>query len=294
MSCNSITNGPGNSWKGRLSIVVLLIGMVILAGAWAASKIFFHSTPTIRDSDPRLTFETKYRNVQPQVHYVGDEACMPCHREMAEAYHKHPMARSLAPIAKASPVERYDAAAHNPFEAMGFRYEVAHLDHRTIHAEKRLNSKGQVACELKAEIQYAVGSGVRGRSYLVEHDGFLFQSPASWYAGIQAWDLAAGYQSRNQHFNRPINAECLYCHANRTEPVANSANHFRAPVFQGYAIGCERCHGPGENCRWEVTQDRRRGRPNIGGRLADRRRRNRRAQASHRPDRVGCQGDPET
>jgi hypothetical protein len=47
---------------------------------------------------------------------------------MAESYRKHPMAHSLAPIAHAKPLERYDAKAQNPFDAMGFRYEVDRSD----------------------------------------------------------------------------------------------------------------------------------------------------------------------
>lgn len=30
------------------------------------------------------------------------------------------------------------------------------------------------------------------------------------------------------------------------EPIAHTANRYRLPIFRGTAIGCERCHGPGE------------------------------------------------
>ena len=247
MISGATSGRPGHLRKGPI-IILILIGMGVLAGGWAVSKISkvsFLSPPMTEDS-PGPMFQTKYRNVRPEVQYVGDEACIRCHREMAESYHKHPMAHSLAPVAQADAVERFDTGAHNPFDAQGFRYEIERLDHRIGHTEKRLNAKGNVVDELKAEVQYALGSGIRGRSYLVERQGFLFQSPASWYAGSQTWDLAVGYQSRNQHFTRPVTAECIYCHANRAETVGDSPQHFRTPVFQGYAIGCERCHGPGE------------------------------------------------
>src|SRR5207245_3969478 len=139
-----------------------------------------------------------------------------------------------------------DAGAQNPFEASGLTYEVERSGDRLMHAEKRVDSKGRVVTEHKAEVQYALGSGTRGRAYLVDHDGFLFQSPISWYAGTNVWDLAPNYRIQNQHFNRPVPDECIFCHANRAEPIEGSLNHFRTPVFQGYAIGCERCHGPGE------------------------------------------------
>ena len=33
---------------------------------------------------------------------------------------------------------------------------------------------------------------------------------------------------------------------NRVENVAGTVNRYEPPIFRGYAIGCERCHGPGE------------------------------------------------
>ena len=50
----------------------------------------------------------------------------------------------------------------------------------------------------------------------------------------------------DQHFARPITAECMFCHSNRAFEVEHTVNGFRPPIFAGYAIGCERCHGPGE------------------------------------------------
>ena len=43
-----------------------------------------------------------------------------------------------------------------------------------------------------------------------------------------------------------MDANCLFCHANRAEPIERTLNRYREPIFAGEAIGCERCHGPGE------------------------------------------------
>lgn len=229
-------------WVG----IAIFLAVLLFAGIWVIAKLGRPRTPSHKSDDPRLTFDTIFRNVRPDVHYVGDEACIRCHRDAADAYHQHPMARSMAPIAQADRLEQLDTRAHNPFDALGFQYEVQQSDHGLVHAEKRVDSRGKVVSEIRSEVSLVVGSGIRGRSYLVDHDGFLFQSPISWYAGARVWDLAPSYRVRNQHFNRPIPDECIYCHANRADPVAGSLNHFRTPLFQGYAIGCERCHGPGE------------------------------------------------
>ena len=59
----------------------------------------------------------------------------------------------------------------------------------------------------------------RGHSYLFADDGYLFQSPISWYSGRHVLDLSPGYRDRNSHFDRPVDANCLFCHANHAEPL---------------------------------------------------------------------------
>src|SRR5262249_32128900 len=93
---------------------------------------------------------------------------------------------------------------------------------------------------------FALGSGKRGRSYLIDHEGYLFQSAISWFTQTNSWNLAPGLEP-HPHSDRRLTVECLFCHCNSVEPVAVTSNHFREPIFRGcYAIGCERCHGPGE------------------------------------------------
>jgi Flp pilus assembly protein TadD len=191
--------------------------------------------------DPRLTAATPFRNVRPEARYVGDEACADCHRSLAASYRNHPMGRSLAPVPAAAAVESYGADARNPFEAGGLLYRVDRRGDRVFHKETAAGG----AVEAEAEVAFVVGSGRRGRSYLIDHDGYLFQSPLTWYPLKKAWDLSPSYDKGNPHFGRPITAGCLFCHCNQAEPDAHAANRFPAPLFRGHAVGCERCHGPG-------------------------------------------------
>ena len=69
--------------------------------------------------DLRAAFPTPFRNVRPGVRYVGDAACATCHPGVAETFHAHPMGRSAELVGRATPVERYDASAKNPFTASG-------------------------------------------------------------------------------------------------------------------------------------------------------------------------------
>jgi cytochrome c-type biogenesis protein CcmH/NrfG len=203
--------------------------------------------PDTAPDDPRLTFATPFRNVRPGVGYVGDAVCARCHQEVARTYRRHPMGRSFAPVAQVAREERYDGPVHNPFEKFGLHFLVERRGERVFHKESRLGPGGRALTEVEAEVGYSVGSGTRGRSYLVNRDGYLFQSPISWFSQAGTWDLSPGFGA-GQHFDRPIEAQCLFCHANGADPVEHTINRYRTTAggTDLQAIGCERCHGPGE------------------------------------------------
>jgi hypothetical protein len=195
--------------------------------------------------DPRETTDSPYRNVRHGVPYVGTAACASCHAEIAARYARHPMGRSLC-AAEDGPGESVGAEAKNPFTAQGYEYVVEKKGNQTIHHEIRKDTDGTVLYDLARPVSHAVGSGTRGKSYFWEREGRLFETPISWFSSPGQWGLSPGYQRRNHHFERPILADCLYCHANQVEPVEHTRNRYEPPLFRGHAIGCERCHGPGE------------------------------------------------
>ena len=198
------------------------------------------------DDDPRLTYATPYRNVRPEIAYVGDAVCAACHLDEAESFRRHPMGRSLTPIATVAAGQRYDQMAHNPFTALGSSFAVESQGDHVFHKEVRRDRRGQALAETQAEIAYAIGSGTHARSYLINRDGYLFQSPITWFSQKARWDLSPSFDKRADRFERVVRPECLFCHCNHAEPVADTVNRYQKPVFQGEAIGCERCHGPGQ------------------------------------------------
>jgi len=191
--------------------------------------------------------DSPFENARPGVAYVGDAACARCHREIALAYASHPMGRSLAPVGGAGKGPPITAAAGLPFESQGVQYTVEHRDGRMFHKATRRDAAGSVRAEIEAEVRFALGSGTRGTTYLIERDGFLIQSPITWFAQKGRWDISPGYGelSPRPNFERIIEPECLFCHTNQFHHVAQTLNRYEPPIFEGHAIGCERCHGPG-------------------------------------------------
>lgn len=230
-------------WFQRRGLLLLAGLAVVGLSAFIWFEFFQARAQSI--TDPRLTIATPFLNVRPDVQYVGDEACASCHGEIVESYRKHSMGRSLEPVAGSNFGERYAEDAKNPFTIANLRYTVERRGDKMLHREEHLHG-GKPVMEKVHEVQYAVGGGGRARSYLMAgKDGYVYQSPITWYPQKDRWDLSPGYELLNPHFDRPVLGMCLFCHANRVEPIADTVNKFQEPLFRGESIGCERCHGPG-------------------------------------------------
>jgi predicted CXXCH cytochrome family protein len=243
---------PRLTFSGRaafLVVALLLAGIVWALGPSVRTIGGFRSSSaggSLRSRD--VYADSPYRNARPGVGYVGDAACTRCHREIVEAYHSHPMGRSMTPVRGPAEGPPTGAATGLPFEAQGLRYTIERRDGRVFHKATRRGADGGVLAETEAEVRHALGSGTRGINFLIERDGFLFQSPIAWFAQQGRWDISPGYAEQTPHpdFERAIQADCLFCHANGVRPLAGPLNRYESPIFQGHAIGCERCHGPGE------------------------------------------------
>ena len=240
---------------GHRKIRLLIIAVVLVVSATGGVWFYLHSAasgarrkgPFPPPVDPRVAYQGPFLNIAPAVKYVGSAACAPCHEGIAETYNKHPMARSLLPIARVAKAQAYDKAHNDPFINLDFksRFRVDQDGDRVRHRQARLDRAGRPIFERDMEVRYVFGSGVRGHSYLIERDGYLFQSPISWFTQKDHWDLSPNF-TREMLGGRPVHAYCLYCHANQVTPWEGTINRYRDPVFVGHGIGCERCHGPGE------------------------------------------------
>jgi hypothetical protein len=241
----AIRLAPLRRWGPTLAAALLILGGA--AGAWFLFGPH-RTVPAARRlarPDPRQVYDGPLTNVRPGVAYVGDAACMPCHAPIAESYRRHPMGRSLVPIAEVADRERYDAAHRNPFSFLDSRFEIDRQGAEVRHRRSRLDPAGWPVLQHDSAVHYAIGSGGRGRSYLTDRGGYLFQTPISWFGQKQVWDGSPGFSAALLS-GRPVGGECLFCHTNRAHFREGSINRFDPPVFSGHAIGCERCHGPGD------------------------------------------------
>lgn len=181
-----------------------------------------------------------FLNARPAVAYVGSAACIECHADQGRTYKR--TAHSLA-LSDADPArEPADGEFHHA--ASGRRYRIFRQDGRLWHSEAKLAPDGRTVAELKYPLRYLIGSGRHARSYLIEADGFLVESPITWYSSKSAWGMSPGYdRADHRSFNRPTDAACVVCHAGNIEPLEGTLHRL---AIHEQAIGCEQCHGPGD------------------------------------------------
>lgn len=227
---------------GLLFFVAL--GGLALIGWW--SGWFESSTqPVVNDPappDPRLTYQGPYKNVHPDVKYVGDKACAECHPIMTQGFHDHPMSKTLLNISEviAKPHFQKDVS----FTGFGNTFELEIQGNKLFHIEKLFDREKNLVEQFRIPVDFVVGSGHRGHSFFSLQNNALYQTPISWYTQKQIWDISPGFQ---QSHLRAIPAACLFCHSGGVNPVPLTRNKYEKEMFwNSPSINCERCHGPGE------------------------------------------------
>jgi predicted CXXCH cytochrome family protein len=188
---------------------------------------------------PLAQASSPFRNTGPKAHYVGSAACRSCHEEHTASFRRTGMGRSMAEVQPAQ--QPPDAAFDHPPSKR--RYQVRRKDGALWHRELLHTDQQPEVLLCEYPLRYVVGSGRHARTYLVEADGFLVESPVTWYSSRHAWDMSPGYEGPKQAgFTRAIGERCLFCHSGRAEALGRSLH--RMHITEA-AISCERCHGPG-------------------------------------------------
>ena len=163
--------------------------------------------------------------------HAADSVCASCHPEQVEGYLETGMGRSLS-----RSYNQPDATFSHEFS--GSRFTVTSTRAGTV---QRVERDGWSADQ---RVEFVIGSGNHAFGYLIARGRHLFQSPISYYARRGLWDVAPGYEE-NAHpeFERPVTAECLWCHSGRPRPIRETLNQYSDPPFEAEAISCDRCHG---------------------------------------------------
>ena len=195
--------------------------------------------------DPRIAFDSPFRNIRPDVKYLGDASCLDCHQALCTTFHQHPMGRS-AILAGTDNLENLTPEAMNPCQVGPYELSVRIENGQMIHSLSAQTSDGERLPKTDLPVTVAIGSGTRGRSYLTYDGDAVWQSPVSWFSTNGRWDVSPGFDLGGAT-QRPTVSNCLFCHVQEHKAIKNAINRYELPLSPTQlSIGCERCHGPGE------------------------------------------------
>ena len=184
---------------------------------------------------------SNFRNTSPEIGFVGNDACIECHRDEFATYLDTNHSRSFSEVNVAT--EPPDGEFHHELSGRSYR---VYRDGGSIRLrEFVLDDDGQEVVLFDEAATHGFGSGNYSRMYLIEDDGFLIESPVTWYPRLNKWGMSAGFEKDPlQHgFTREVSWGCTNCHAGRVQMVDGAANRLHV---EQKSISCERCHGPGE------------------------------------------------
>jgi Tfp pilus assembly protein PilF len=208
--------------EARVSVLCAILGAGVLL--WSTAWTAANSRPRYRELG----------NAE-----VGNQACRPCHQVIYDSYSRTAMARTSGPALPGLE----GSFRHAP---SGVFYRVLKAGQTAVLSYERPGTRALYGTQT---LKYYIGSNTRGRAFLFDIDGFLYQTPINYYAATNTWEMSPGdAQLREMQLNHPVDSTCLFCHASRVQPTKQGTlNGFGDVPFVQDGVGCERCHGPGSD-----------------------------------------------
>ena len=172
-----------------------------------------------------------------------DNRCERCHQAIYRKYEQTPMALASGPAAEGL------IPADLKQSTTGVEYRIRKDGQQVVldYARPAMASNGELIPEIQGQrvLQYSIGSGLQGRTYLFERDGYWFEAPINWYAQKRVWDMAPNFlHAAEMPLTLPVDPGCLRCHTSGAQTaMAQARNKFADVPFQHSGITCETCHG---------------------------------------------------
>jgi Flp pilus assembly protein TadD len=166
----------------------------------------------------------------------ADAACANCHAEIFKKYLNTPMANASGlAMDHLIPGDFTNASS-------GTKYRIdaedgaAWLDYDDPQSPP---AKGRL------KLDYFLGSGHLGITYLYSLNKYLLESPAAYYTSENGYDMKPGFGGlREMPPAIPMEATCLRCHMSGVQHSdLGSLNHYSEEPFHSGGITCESCHG---------------------------------------------------
>src|ERR1019366_5367644 len=166
----------------------------------------------------------------------ADAICSKCHQDIFRKYLATPMANASG------------LASDRTFTG-GFHHAASGVDYLISSRDGSLwlnySRPGDPGLRGSQELDYFLGSGHLGITYLYTINGYVLESPVAYYGQSQAYDMKPDLADlRTMPPALPMTRGCMRCHMSgvqREDP--GTRNHFQGLPFLHGGVTCDSCHG---------------------------------------------------
>ncbi|MGA8938749.1 MAG: tetratricopeptide repeat protein [Acidobacteriaceae bacterium] len=168
-----------------------------------------------------------------------DAVCAACHQAIYDHYEQTQMARGSGLAIDGLIPGKYHNALSNIDYSVFQRGGAAWMSYHRPASDPRGALSGE------QRLQYFIGSGAEGRTYLYQINNQWFELPINFYHQRNAWEMAPAFANAT-HMPAPLPTDpnCLHCHVTSVQPSEITARntYVGQPFLQG-GVGCSACHG---------------------------------------------------
>jgi len=169
----------------------------------------------------------------------ADAVCARCHQHLYDSYMETVMANASGPA-----VEHVTPATFR-HKASAVEYRVS-LENGKVWLQYDRPGEFEIGgLHGRRLLEYYIGSGNRGRTYLYSTENYWFEAPINWYTAYGGYDMRPGFQnSIAAPFDLPVASRCLHCHTSDVQlEMPGTRNRYASLPFLHTGITCEACHG---------------------------------------------------
>lgn len=217
----------------KISVLVLCAGVVCAAGFISISE----STITAQ-----MGAHQKWspRRVPSGTQFIGDKACGDCHKRAFANFSQTGMALAMEPVAQSK------VLSENPkltLQIGPYSYVIKRDGKRSSYSV----TDGKET--ISVPIDYPLGQGRMGQTYVLQYRGNFYESRVSFYGETKALDFTVGSPrnvpaSLEEAFGHLLTVQevvsCFSCHS-----IGGTSGQQLQLENLALGIRCESCHGPG-------------------------------------------------
>ncbi len=241
--CKSVRKAAAETSTGRARshyiVAVAVLVAFLLAGVAVPGQSPADSPSATRDRVNRQRWWPTNGTV-PFAAFAGENACGECHSKKTSSQLTTPMAQAAVRLSQRAPSAEIAAGS---LQLGPYLYRIS-----SGQPGSRLAvSSGKQS--IIASIAWIFGEGVHGQTYILDHDGALYESQVSSFAALHGMDLTPGHtpvaagnlkNALGEQLSTPAAARCFACHTTYSTTDSKFDATRAVP-----GIHCEQCHGPG-------------------------------------------------